>query len=143
MATPSTCPHCGRAVPEDQGICDACQARSAVAPQPPINRADRGYGLKVLMAIVFTWGGILAIGAGCFGVNPTNGKIELGFFPVRGLFVLVCVLVFCGAWILASGKRRSWEPKYDLPQDEAPDGPEDGETGGRWAADQQHPVSSD
>ena len=53
-------------------------------PKSKIQNQDKRF-LWLIMAAVFVWGTLLALGAGIFGVNPQSGAIEYSPNVLRGL----------------------------------------------------------
>lgn len=66
----------------------------------PEQTEDRGFLIKMIMLAVAVWGGLLALGALLYGIDPATGDISLSINPWRGLVVLACVGGFLGFWAL-------------------------------------------
>lgn len=61
--------------------------------------------LHWLMAAVFLWGAVIALGAGLFGRDPETGEAAFAPHPLRGLIVLAAVSLFVGLWWFAAARR--------------------------------------
>jgi len=60
----------------------------------------------MIMIAVAVWGGMLALGALLFGLDPETGNVTYSVNVWRGLIVFACVFGFLGLWIAALGTQR-------------------------------------
>ena len=60
--------------------------------------------LYVRLAVAI-WGGLLALGALLYGVNPETGEVTFSVNPWRGLVVAACVAGFLGGWSLLLNRK--------------------------------------
>jgi hypothetical protein len=63
--------------------------------------AERRRFLRWVMAAVWAWGTILAVGAALYGLDPATGEVHYSPNWVRGAIVEGCVLGFLAVWLLA------------------------------------------
>lgn len=62
--------------------------------------------IRWIMAAIFVWGAVLALGAGLFGYDPAAARVQFAPQPLRGLIVFGFVLAFLGGWSLLLRSKR-------------------------------------